>query len=724
MRAVHAGSVSVMVARPLSRQFDYRVDGSVAEGTYVSVPFGERVEAGVVWGPASGAIPAGRLKDVALVSDLPPMTDRLRTFLGWVASYCMTPLGSVLKMALPVPDAFASPPVPAGYAVADPQPEDVRITPARQRVVDVLHAADGALPAAEIRNRSGASSAVLRGMVKAGLLVDAPLPPTPSPVPAFSRPDLDLSPPQREASDALVRSLEGQNRHPMLLTGVTGSGKTEVYFEAIATCLARGRQVLVLLPEIALGPQWFSRFTERFGESPTRWHSGLSPAERRRAWRAIAGGRAPVVVGARSALFLPFPDLGLIVVDEEHDASYKQDEQVIYNARDMAVARAAREQAMVVLVSATPSLETHVNVRDQRYGSLVLPQRHGEAELPDIETVDMRRHRPAKGQWLAEPVVEAAAAALARDEQVLFFLNRRGYAPLTLCNACGARLSCTKCSTWLVDHRHSRVLSCHHCAYRMPRPDVCPACGVSDSLVACGPGVERIEEEVRERFPEAIPEVMTSDTMRNAADFERLVQAMEAGRVDILIGTQMVAKGHHFPNLTLVGVVDADLGLGGADLRAGERTFQLLTQVSGRAGRGRRRGRVLMQTWDPAHPVMQAFLRGDGTAFRDMEAEAREEAGMPPFGRLAALIVTARKLEAAEAYCRALLRSAPDEDGIEVLGPAPAPLFRLRGRYRLRFLVRCRRNRLPQAYVRRWLGSLAAPSGVRVKVDIDPYSFL
>ncbi len=568
------------------------------------------------------------------------------------------------------------------------------------------------------------SSATLLRMFRAGFLATEALTEAPGPRPAPDAAPRDLTVAQHRAARDLVKRVQDRDSRPVLLGGVTGSGKTEVYFEALAACLTAGRQVLVLLPEIALGSQWLARFRDRFGTAPGRWHSGVPDGERNRTWRGVAGGSVPVVVGARSALFLPFPDLGLIVVDEEHDSSYKQEEGVVYHARDMAVVRAAKDRAAVVLASATPSIETFVNARDGRYHALTLPDRYGEAALPEIETIDLRKHPTEAGSWLTEPLVEAAASALERGEQVLLFLNRRGYAPLTVCRMCGERMGCTTCSAWLVEHRHEGVLACHHCGYRIAIPDVCPGCGVEESLTACGPGVERVEEEAVRRFPGVTPVVMTSDTMRSPADVARLVQGMETGAVRLLIGTQMAAKGHHFPKLTVVGIVDADLGLGGADLRAGERTYQLLTQVAGRAGRARLPGRVLLQTWEPEHPVMQAFLRGDGEAFRRMEAEAREQGRMPPFGRLVALVLASRDQEGLETFGRRLVRAAPRKEGIEVWGPAPAPLGKIRGQYRVRILVHGGRNRLVQSFVRTWLGSTGVPVGIRIKVDVDPYSFL
>ncbi len=724
MAGRHADTVTVLLPRPLSRTFDYRVDRTVCTGSYVTVPFGTRTETGVVWGSATGHAPQDRLKDVLQVSDLPPMTLRLRELVAWVASYSVAPLGSVLKLAVPVAAALRPPRAIDGFRLVGSPPAGARITAARQRVLGLLARADGALSGRTIENEAQVSAAMLRGMCKAGLLEIEPLAETPAPAPFRPADPPDLTATQHRAAEELTRRMKTGDSRPVLLSGVTGSGKTEVYFEALAACLAGGRQVLVLLPEIALGSQWLARFRARFGFTPGRWHSAVPAGERSRTWRGVATGSVSVVVGARSALFLPFSDLGLIVVDEEHDTSYKQDEGVIYHARDMAVVRAAKEAAAVVLASATPSIETYVNAREGRYHALTLPDRYGDAALPEVEAVDLRKFPMKTGSWLAKPLVDATGAALGRGEQVLLFLNRRGYAPLTVCRTCGGRIGCTACSAWLVEHRRDGVLACHHCGHRMAVPDVCPSCGVEDSLTACGPGVERVEEEAKRLFPDVTPLVMTSDTMRSPADMARLIQDMESDTPRLLIGTQMAAKGHHFPRLTVVGIVDADLSLGGADLRAGERTYQLLTQVAGRAGRAHLPGRVLMQTWEPEHPVMQAFLRGDGAAFRQMEAETRERGRMPPFGRLAALVLTARDQERLQAFGHRLVRAAPRQDGVEIWGPVPAPLSKIRGRYRLRVLIHGGGRRLLQPFVRTWLRSAGVPSGIRVKVDIDPYNFL
>jgi len=635
-------------------------------------------------------------------------------------------------MAMSVEEALLPPPprrvcatTPAGLAALGEFPGGKKLTPARRRVLEALR--DGAAYSiAEAARRAGCGAAVVRGLIAAGHVAELLLPGAPPSPPAVAWTNVGppLSPDQEAAAQRLIERTGAGGFSVTVLDGVTGSGKTETYFAAIAEALAAGQQVLVLLPEIALGAQWLDRFRRRFGASPVEWHSEVPQSARRDAWRAVASGRARIVVGARSALFLPFPELGLVVVDEEHDPSYKQDDGVCYQARDMAVLRASIARIPIVLVSATPSLETVVNIARRRYERVSLPRRHAEATLPEIALVDMRRERVEPGRFLAPPLVEALGQTLAAGEQSLLFLNRRGYAPLTLCRACGHRLSCPSCTAWLVEHRFTGRLLCHHCGYAERVPALCPECLTAGTLVPCGPGVERLREEVAARFPTARIALMVSDLLSGPRAASELADAMVQQRYDVLIGTQIVAKGHHFPMLTLVGVVDADLGLTGGDLRAAERTYQLLHQVAGRAGRAERPGRALIQTYMPDQPVMQALAAGDRDGFLAAEASARREAGLPPFGRLAALIVSAGDPDSADFAARALARAAPQLPGVNVLGPAPAPLAILRGRHRRRFLVKADRNVNLQAVLRDWLGRVRIAGSARLQVDVDPYSFL
>jgi primosomal protein N' (replication factor Y) len=714
-----------MLPYPFPAPFDYRVPADLdpQPGDVVLVPLNRREELGVVWeSTLDDEVPDHKLKPVAGVIDTPPMRQALRRFIDWVAAYTLAPPGEVMAMALRVVPTGAGP-APTGWRRADLLPE-ARISDARQRVLDSL-AVKEPLGTAQLASSAGVGAGVVRGMADAGLLIPVLLPRERRfSIPAPEHRGETLSP-EQEATAAVLREATARGDFSVtLLDGVTGSGKTEVYLEAVAECLRRGRQALVLLPEIALSSQWLERFERRFGVPPAVWHSDLTSRTRRVTWCAVAEGDAPVVVGARSALFLPFPDLGLVVVDEEHETAFKQEEGVVYHARDMAVVRARFCSATAVLVSATPSLETVANVEAGRYRRITLPTRHGGAVLPKVAAIDMRATPPERGHFLAPPLIDAIRATLDRGEQAMLFLNRRGYAPLTLCRHCGHRMQCPNCTAWLVEHRVRRALQCHHCGHAVPIPEECPACGAAHSMIPIGPGVERITEEAAALFADARRLVMASDTMTGPNAAAVASRAIAAREVDLIIGTQIVAKGWHFPHLTLVGVVDADLGLAGGDLRAAERTVQLLHQVAGRAGRAEAPGRVLLQTFTPEHPVMQALIEGDLGAFMAREAAQRRPGHWPPYGRLAALIVSADAAPAADALARDLGRAAPHGQGIEVLGPAPAPLAILRGRHRRRLLLKTRRDLAVQPILREWLTKVPVPRGARVEVDVDPVSFL
>ena len=722
--AVLSGTVSVLIPLALPKPYDYKVPPGmeVRAGSYVVVPLGTQEIVGVVWGAGSGEVGHNRLKAIGEVIDAPPMPGVLRRFIDWVAQYTVSPAGSVLRLAIRAPGALEPPRMRIAYRLGSQRP--LRMTPARQRVIEV--AGDGfARTVRELAEEAGVSDSVVRGLVASQVLVQVDIPaeaPFPDPLAAVKT--VSLSAEQGEAAARLAAAVAARKFSATLLDGVTGSGKTEVYFEAVAAALAQGKQVLILLPEIALTSQFLERFERRFGCRPAEWHSDLASRERRRVWRGVAEGRAQVVAGARSALFLPFSDLGLIIVDEEHDAAFKQEDGVPYHARDMAVVRASLGQFPIILSSATPSLETSVNVQQGKYDVVRLAERHGEALLPQVSAIDMRADPPERGRWLSPVLVTEMVKALAAGEQSMLFLNRRGYAPLTLCRTCGHRIECPQCSAWLVEHRFRRELACHHCGYTAPVPKACPSCGAEDALVACGPGVERIAEEVAEIFPEARIAIVSSDNLRGPAAHEEIFAAIEAREIDIIIGTQIVAKGHHFPWLTLVGVVDADLGLENGDLRAGERTYQLLQQVAGRAGRAERPGRVFLQSFMPEHGVMRALVSGKRDEFLAREAQARERVGLPPFGRLAGIVVSAPDAALAQRVARDMARIAPRADDVTVLGPAPAPLALLRGRTRLRFLVKAGRQVNIQAFLHAWLDDFKVPNAVRISVDVDPYSFM
>ena len=721
--------IGVLTTEPVGLLDYLSPEGGVLLGQLVVVPLGPRRVLGVVWGKGTGDFDAAKLRPVARLVDAAPFGEGMLEFIGRAADYTLTPLPVMLRMTLRAPDLDQPPAARRVVHRVGPAPD--RMTEARAAVLRVIdeHGGAGFAPS-ELAQLAGVGTSVVKGLVGTGTLVETEAPKD-APYPRLdpSLPGKPLAPDQAVAAEALRTGLRGGGYATTLLRGVTGSGKTEVYLEAVAETLRMGRQALVLLPEIALSAEFIDRVEARFGARPGEWHSGITRTERRRLWHMAGRGEVGVVVGARSALFLPFRDLGLIVVDEEHDSSYKQDETVHYSARDMTVLRASIEGAQVVLASATPSVETWVNAATGKYRRVDLRARYGEAELPDMAAIDLRKEEMPSGRWISPTLGRAVEERLERGEQSLLFLNRRGYAPVTTCRACGHQIGCDDCDARMVEHRFQRRLICHQCGASKPIPVACPACGVEGKLAATGPGVERLGEEVAERFPGKRAVVLSSDLYTSARALKETIANIAAGDADIIIGTQIVAKGHNFPALTLVGVIDADLGLQGADLRAAERSFQLMRQVAGRAGRqaGDRPGVALLQTHQPEHPVIRAILSGDDEAFWNAEAESRHAARMPPFSRLAGIILSHPDQPVVEASAQELARRAGplDEIGAELFGPAPAPIARVRARYRVRMLVRAPRQAPLQSAIAAWLAKAPkAPTNLRLAVDIDPQSFL
>jgi primosomal protein N' (replication factor Y) len=729
----------VLIPVAIDQAYSYRIPKGCAlkEGDLVEVPLRTGETLGAVWELRQGT--GGNLKSITERIDCAPLGENLRHFIDWVARWTLAPRGMVLRMAMRAP--FAASPEPIRIGIRRAGPEPARMTPARSRVLAALEGGL-ALQKSALAEAASCSASVIDTLVDEGTCEAVALPAEPVALPC----DPDFAPPalepdQARAAAALTVVLAEHDFSVTLLEGVTGSGKTEVYFEAVAAALREGRQTLILMPEIALTAQFLNRFAARFGTRPAEWHSSVSPRKRARIWAGLASGEIKVVAGARSALFLPFADLALIVVDEEHESAYKQDDGVAYHARDMAVVRGQIEKAAVVLASATPSLESRVNAEQGRYGHVKLPARYGGQPMPVITAIDLKRTPAPRGKWIAPPLAAAISETLAKSEQALLYLNRRGYAPLTLCRHCGHRFQCPNCTAWLVEHRFRRALVCHHCGHIEKRPEQCPECGESD-LTACGPGVERLMEEVAQLWPDARCLTLSSDFPGGTERLRQELDAVADGACDIVIGTQLVAKGHNFPLLSLVGVIDADVSLSTGDPRAGERTFQLLQQVTGRAGRFGSSGRAFVQTWQPDHPVIRAILSGDAEKFYREETEQRRRAGLPPFGRLAALIVSAKDRAAAEEHARALVRTAfalppnpkwklaaggglPQEDEISLLGPAEAPIAVIRGRHRFRLLVRAPRNTDLQAFLRAVLSTAPKERGsVRVAVDVDPQNFM
>jgi len=720
--------VGVLLPLPFNEPFDYKIDGDPVLGEIVRVPFGRETQIGVVWKlEKSSKLDDTKIKPIMERVNLPALSLDLMRFVDFVSAYNMAYLGLVLKMVLSVRGVFEDPKMNVLYELSGKTLSEAKLknSDARWRVIEFLKKMP--FSRQEIAAGAGVGQSVIKTMIDAGVL---------RPVlieykKQFLEPDVKfqkvkLTLEQQAAADELCRKI-GNGFRATLLNGVTGSGKTEVYFEAVAEAIRQKKQVLIMVPEIGLTSQWLGRFEKRFGVKPAKWHSALGSRERIDTWKAVAEGEARVVVGARSALFLPYADLGLIVVDESHDQSFKQEDVVNYQGRDMAVVRAKFEQIPIILATATPDLETIVNVENGKYDELVLKSRYADACLPDIKIIDLKQDKPLKGSWgtswLSPTLVEQIKDNLEKGEQTMLFLNRRGYAPLVICRDCGYRIQCPNCTSWLTEHRRSKKLVCHHCGFMTETPDCCPDCHSESGLTACGPGVERIAEEIKYRFPLARTKVLSSDFTTNFQEVHKVVNEMENGEIDILIGTQILAKGHHFPALTLVGIVDADLGLMGSDLRASERTFQLLSQVSGRAGRGEKKGTVYVQTLYPENAVLQALLQYDATMFLNLEKKSRKLLKMPPFGKLASVIVSGANPDNTQRVAQWLGQVAFNDDKISTLGPAPAPIFMLRNKYRYRLLLKTARDIPIQEVLRQWIAKINIPSSVRVEVDIDPYSF-
>lgn len=721
--------VGVLLPLPFDDVFDYKTDKDLSLGQFVRVPFINNTQTGIVYKIGkSSSLDEKKIKNIIEVFNLPPLKKELLQFIEWVAKYNLASLGMVLKMVLCAKGVFEDLKCNVLYKLTGKTLSEAKLknSDARWRVIDLLK--HGPYSKSEIAKGAGVSASVISTLIESGILE----PFTTPKIKHFENPKFDfknitLTNEQQNAADYLCAKCD-TGFNVTLLDGITGSGKTEVYLEAATKVLKQNKQVLILVPEIALTTQWLERYEKRFGVKPANWHSGLNANERTQTWQAISENRAKVLVGARSALFLPFADLGLIIIDESHDHSFKQEDVVNYQARDMAIVRAKLENIPIILSTATPDLETIVNVEDKKYDCVKLSTRFANAQLPELKIIDLKKDKPQKGSfgasWISPTLVNALKENLEKGEQSMLFLNRRGYAPLLICRDCGHRMACPNCTAWLTEHRQNNKLICHHCGYSMTTPKECPDCHSSEGLTACGPGVERIAQEIKSRFPNSKTEIISSDVTSSFIEVSNVINKMQNKEIDILIGTQILAKGHHFPLLTLVGIIDADLGLMGTDLRASEQTFQLLSQVSGRAGRGDKKGTVYLQTLYPDNVVLQALVENDKDKFINLEKKSRKLLNLPPFGKLAAIIISSTNINAAEKVASSLIKCAPDMNGVSVLGPAQAPIFMLRGKYRYRLLLKTLKIINIQVVLKKWLSLVNIPNNVRVEIDIDPYSFM
>jgi len=712
--------VLVLPITPTRTFYTYKIPAlsDIALGSYVEIDIRGHKSVGVVWEETTATLPDEKIKEINHIYPLTPMSSTQRAFLSWVAAYTTFPIGSILKLGIGSGTLLKPVTEKQGYTLGTIR-ED--LTPKRLAVVKAFEKSSS-LSGADLKKISGVSDATIRAMVQAGQLLSCSLE---SPAPCYIYARIHLSPNQEKAAQEIYKAIDQGLYQTFLLDGVTGSGKTEVYLACTARTLDLGKQTLILLPEISLTSQLIQRFEKNFGSKPYIWHSDMSPTQRHKTWQAIVQGEAKVVVGARSALFLPYKNLGLIVVDEEHDSSYKQEDGVTYHGRDMAIVKGYIEKIPIVLGSATPSLESYIHAKSGKYKHLILKSRHGAALMPDNHLIDMRTEKKgSKPQWISPPLVQAIQERIDKKEQCLLFLNRRGYAPLTLCHQCGHRVCCPDCSSWLVTHKSKNRLACHHCGFKRLLPRLCPNCQKEDSFIPCGPGVERIAEEIHSLFPSLHLALMDRDNIKTPKDLDKVLTQIHKGEINVLIGTQMIAKGHHFPRLTLVGVIDADLGLEGGDLRACEKTYQLLHQVSGRAGRETGKSDVYLQTFNPQHPVLQAILNNDRETFYRLEAHNREMLGFPPYGRLAGVIISGPIDSLVEETARTLAKSFPVSDTVHLLGPTPAVLHKIRKNYRWRLLVKAPRQTNIQALIQDWIWPFKRNPKVRIQVDIDPYNFL
>ena len=659
--------INILLPLPFNQTFQYlcNEEEKVELGDFVLVPFKDKIVTGCIWENKSKLkkqLPKKKIRNIEKKLNFSPLNKQNRDFIDWVSNYTMNNLGSTLKLCLSIKQIF----------------KKKKIEKIKEQFLN--------LPS------------------------NKPL----------------LTKEQSNAKKYIFQKIDNKKFSTVVIDGVAGSGKTEVYFEAINKCLMEKKQVLVLLPEISMTTQWFDRFKKKFKTNPLLWHSDIKGSEKIKIWKSILEDNVNIVVGARSSLFLPFKNLGLIIIDEEHDQSFKQEEGIIYNARDMAVVRAKISNIPIILCSATLSIETKLNVLERKYDVVKLKQAYGEAGLPEVKIIDLGKNPPEKGMWLTDEVHRELKKTIEFGNQALFFLNRRGFAPYVFCNSCYKKILCPNCDVGLVFHKKIDNLICHHCGYKSLLENNKKICKESEKkcdLFLYGPGVEKIYEEIKNKNKNLNIEILTSDVMQKKGKGETILRKFEREEINVIIGTQILAKGHHFPKLTLVVIVDADFGFIGGDLRAAEKTFQLLTQVSGRSGRSRLSGKVLIQSTMADNPILKKIKRFDLNGFFLEELNIRKESGLPPFKKLCSLMLISKNEKKLNDFCRKMKVNIEPSNEFEVLGPAPPFISYIRGKYRKRFIIRCSRNKNIQQFVSIWLKKLQIPFDLKIAVDIDPYNF-
>ncbi len=723
--------VKVLIPNAVNTGYDYRLTDMADMGAFVECSVMNRKYIGVVYGIGDSNLPPEKIKNVSQI-----FPEKLSfSDLEWIkkmSEWTLMPAGAVLRLILNISDAFTPPKLEPLYKYQNDV--KLRMTDTRQAVADAFASNDNeAMSVQDIQNIARVSGAVVRSLIQKGALIqtDAREKEPKRFIHQYKDTgNIVLNQGQSDAANCIANAINANTFSVSLLDGITGSGKTQVYFDSTMRAYNKGKSVLLMMPEIALTAQFMTRFENRFGAPPVVWHSNLTSARRREIWRGVLSGEIRIVVGTRSALFLPWKNLGLIVVDEEHDGSYKQEDMGNYHARDMAVLRAKIANFPVILASATPAGETLQNANVGKYNHLRLTSRYGGAQLPQIQTIDLRANRPTEytindttsAGFLSDVMCNEIQQKLDNHQQVMLFINRRGFAPIVQCKKCGWNAQCPDCSVGMTYHKRIGKLLCHMCGRTAPMPIKCPDC--ENDVSTRGVGLEKIQEEVKARFPAARTALVSSDTIASSQSLERLVHQMETGEIDIIIGTQILAKGHHFPNLTLVGVVDADMGLFGTDFRAGEHTFQQLFQVAGRAGRGDIAGRVLLQTYQPDHPVLQAICANDRDSFMNQDLQGRQAAQMPPFGQLIAIIIEAQKESTLQKFCQDLANAAPTSPDAKIMGPITAQIYQVRNWYRMRFLVAGSARAQLQPFVAHWLKKIKTPSNLRIKIDVNPQNFM
>ena len=727
--------VKVLIPNVINTGYDYRLTCDADIGSFVRCTVMKRQYIGVIIGVGDSNLDKSKIKPIIEVCNLGRLSADDIDWIFKMSQWTLMAPGAVLRLIINVPDAFNPPVVEQLYSYNFDT--TIKMTESRQRICDAFQSNDNdSMSVNDIINIAHVGTSVVKNMIKNGVLIPVDSREKTSETykyDYFDTGSVVLNDEQQSAANAIADAMNKNEFSVHLLDGITGSGKTQVYFDSVLRAYNNGKSVLLMMPEIALTAQFMDRFTKRFGAPPVVWHSNLTAARRRNIWRGVAKGDIRIVVGTRSALFLPWQNLGLIVVDEEHDTSYKQEDMGNYHARDMAILRGKIAKFPIVLASATPSFETLHNVALGKYIRLRLMSRFGGAQLPTIETIDMRIERPESYRpdkdstqetqgYLSPTLCDAISENLNQHKQVMLFINRRGFAPIVQCKKCGWVAECPDCSIGLNYHKHLGKLVCHMCGKMSDLPNKCPQCGNDVSMR--GAGLEKIEQEISVKFPNATVALVSSDTIISRESLERVVHKMENGEIDIIIGTQILAKGHHFPNLTLVGVIDADMGLFGTDFRAGEHTFQQLFQVAGRAGRGEFPGRVLLQTYQPEHPVITAICAGNRDEFMESDMQSRRAAKMPPFGQLIAVIVESDKEQVLQKYCKQLSNVAPNLVGGKIMGPIAAQIYQIRNWYRMRFLISGDARANLQPIVRAWLDKIKQPANVRVKIDVNPQNFM